>query len=163
MLVLAGLSLQAETSFEYHVKAAFILNFAKFTEWPPDKTPLIFGVLGDNPFEDALEKLTANKKIGDRNIVVKYFSTVSEFKNKGGSQVLFIGTSDPKEMQALLALAKKFSVLSVTDPKISGENIGIISLMMENKNVRFSVNLELAKKFNIKLSSELLKLAKETS
>jgi len=46
---------------EYQIKAAFIFNFAKFVEWPAaafpkTSSPIVVGVLGENPFHDTLEK-----------------------------------------------------------------------------------------------------------
>ena len=52
---------EATPSAEYQVKAAFLYNFAQFVEWParafpaPD-SPLIIGVLGENPFGTYLEE-----------------------------------------------------------------------------------------------------------
>jgi hypothetical protein len=45
---------------EYAVKAAFVYNFAQFTQWPPEAfesadSPLVIGVLGENnPIEPAM-------------------------------------------------------------------------------------------------------------
>src|SRR3990172_10053935 len=55
-----GAGQDSGTPSEYQVKAAILFNFAKFVEWPdaafPDPaTPIIIGVLGEDPFGSALD------------------------------------------------------------------------------------------------------------
>ena len=55
---------QSARAPEYEVKAAFLYNFAKFVEWPPQafaysSTPIRFCVLGDDAFADTLSRSTA--------------------------------------------------------------------------------------------------------
>ena len=52
---------------EYESKAGLMLTFAEFVEWPayafPDASaPIVLGVIGEDPFGDALEKLMAEGK-----------------------------------------------------------------------------------------------------
>ena len=55
---------QAQTPNEYRVKAAFILNFARFIEWPGDGYgaggSLVVGIVGEDPSQAKLVKLTGN-------------------------------------------------------------------------------------------------------
>ena len=64
-----------QTPTEYQVKAAFLYNFAKFVEWPAapneQKDPLAICVLGQDPFDGALERVTQGKAINDRRIVIR--------------------------------------------------------------------------------------------
>jgi len=73
---------------EYELKAAFIYNFMRFIEWPPEKQlanrqhqqqsaphadktktppPMVIGILGKNPFGNAFDPVL-NKKISERSI-----------------------------------------------------------------------------------------------
>ncbi|HET6899288.1 MAG TPA: YfiR family protein, partial [Vicinamibacteria bacterium] len=50
----------ASSPTEYEVKAAFLYNFARFVEWPPDtfhdgETPFVIAVLGHDPFGSVLD------------------------------------------------------------------------------------------------------------
>jgi hypothetical protein len=54
---------------EYQVKAAYVFNFLKFVEYPTDSfadplAPLIIGVLGDDPFGNALPQVVIGKTVG---------------------------------------------------------------------------------------------------
>src|SRR6266511_1371189 len=77
---------------EYQLKAAFLFNFVKFVEWPPAasanaKSPIIIGILGDNPFGNDLARTIRGKTVNDRPLEVKKFPSVSEATN---CHILFI-------------------------------------------------------------------------
>src|ERR1700744_2569340 len=69
---------------EYQLKAAFLFNFAKFVEWPQQSftnktSPLVIGVLGENPFPD-LPSMLKGKFIDDhplKVVEIKEFSTTA--------------------------------------------------------------------------------------
>jgi hypothetical protein len=82
----------AQVIEEYQIKAAFIYNFAKFVEWPPQafKTstdPITICVLGQNPFGNALEQAVSGKTVEGRTFVVRQLS--SELPATG-CQILFV-------------------------------------------------------------------------
>src|SRR5687768_963347 len=59
---------------QYQLKAAFLVNFAQYVEWPPQAfatgdSPFVFGVLGDNPFGPALKDLVAGELINGRKAI----------------------------------------------------------------------------------------------
>src|SRR5690348_2486339 len=62
-------------SHEYPIKAAFIYNFAQFVEWPSGafadaKAPLAIGILGQDPFDGALDRAVSGKTVGGHPMVV---------------------------------------------------------------------------------------------
>src|SRR2546422_10230150 len=68
--LLAGQALPAQEAppSEYQLKAAFLYNFAKFVEWPPQAfpdatTPVTIGIIGESPFDDDLERTVKNKNV----------------------------------------------------------------------------------------------------
>src|SRR5215813_3938676 len=68
---------------EYQIKAAFIFNFAKFVEWPSEtfpkpSSPIVVGVLGENPFNDALEKTIQNKTVDEHPVIIRQFRAAAE-------------------------------------------------------------------------------------
>src|SRR5258708_6944483 len=53
---------------EYDLKAAFLFNFVQFVEWPPEAfpatdSPIIIGILGEDPFGTSLDQIVANEVI----------------------------------------------------------------------------------------------------
>ncbi|MEP6917834.1 MAG: YfiR family protein, partial [Acidobacteriota bacterium] len=73
LLLLPNL-LAAQEVTEPALKAAFIYNFAKFTEWPsnvmPAAEPFIMCVSGDAPVADALEGAIRGRLLDGHKIIV---------------------------------------------------------------------------------------------
>ena len=152
----------AEASREDQLKAAFLYNFTKFVEWPetsfqnPDD-PILLGVLGKSPLQSELEKVVENRKVGDRGLVVKSVATVDEAANV---HVLIVGEQDDRRVREWLGALSDSSVLTVGESAEFERHGGIITFVQENDKLRFNINAASAEKSGIKMSSQLLKLAK---
>lgn len=146
---------------EHEVKAAFLYNFGKFVVWPDAafkvEGVLVIGVLGDDPIIDVLERTVRDKQVQDRRIDVKRLRSAREAP---GCQILFISASERERVGDILQRLDRSSVLTVSDMSDFAENGGMISLLLEQKKVRFTVNLSVVEQAGLKMSSQLLKLAK---
>lgn len=146
---------------EYRLKAAFLFNFAKFVEWPPEafaapKSPIIIGVLGDNPFGTDLEETVRNKLIGERPVVVKVFQATDVATN---CHILFISNSEKKRLPEILATLRGNSVLTVGETDDFIEAGGMINFVPEGNKIRFQINDETARRAKLQISSKLMSLA----
>ena len=63
-------SVTADSDLEYKVKAAYLLNFIRYTEWPVgtlhNNNPIIICILGKDPFGNLLEQAFSGKDISER-------------------------------------------------------------------------------------------------
>ena len=148
-------------SLEYQIKAACLYNFAKFVDWPstafPDRTsPIVFGILGEDPFGNALERIVKNKAISGRTLTIKRSQRVEDLKD---CQVLFISRSEQARLPQILTALKGLSILTVSDTEEFLADGGIINFKMQDDKVRFEVNVATARGEALKISSELLDLA----
>ena len=148
-------------SREYQLKAAFIFNFAQFVEWPADAfagadSPLVIGVVGSNPFGDVLEQVVAGKKVGGRNIVVKYFRSAHAMER---CHIAFISGSERDAMPLLVERCARDSTLSVGDFDGFTSTRGMIRFVTQDNRLRFEVNLESMNRGRLRASAKLLKLA----
>jgi hypothetical protein len=146
---------------EYQVKAAFLYNFIKFVEWPGDgragaPSTLCLGILGKDPFGDALE-VVRGKTAKGRTIVVVHFRRVEEVKD---CDVLFISDSEKGQLAQTLKYLQNFPVLTVADLEGFCQAGGIIGLIEARKKVSFEVNIAAARRAGLRISSQLLKLAR---
>lgn len=152
---------QSIRSTEQVVKATFLYNFAKFVEWPdgtfttPD-SPIILCILGDNPFGRALAAIE-NKNIKGRRLGIRLCRDVSETT---GCHILYISPSEQKQVPHILNSIKHQSFLTVSDTEMFGKKGGMIYLFKTEHSVQFEINLEVARKARLKISSRLLKLAR---
>jgi hypothetical protein len=146
---------------EYQIKAAFIFNFARFVEWPPQafngaKSPFIIGILGDNPFHDDLEQTVRDKTVDDHPFVVKEFRSPADATN---CHILFISTSEKPRLAQILKYLRGASVLTVGEMDRFTESGGMINFIVEGTKIRFRINKEAATNAGLKISSKLLNLA----
>ena len=149
---------------ESKLKAAFLFNFTKFVEWPPSAfttadSPVVIGILGNNPFGDNLEAIIHDKKINDRIIVVKAMSSLAEVTN---CQVLFISNSEKGKVSEIVAAIGRASILTVGDTDGFLEAGVTIDFTKEGNKVRFQINESASKRAGLKISSKLLSLASRT-
>lgn len=161
-LLLTGLFgyANAQQKLEYKVKAAFLYNFAKFVEWPDLKNadssyPFIFGVLGDDPFGSELDNIQ-NKVVAGRPISIKRFASLDDYKP---CHILFINIEEKDILKTMLLQLKNKNVLTVGDAEGFAKTGGMIGFIEKKNKIRFEINVIAAEQSDIKISSNLLKLA----
>jgi hypothetical protein len=155
-------SLAAGALTEYEVKAGFLYHVGWFVEWPAttvqDRAPtFIIGVLGTNPFGGVLDDVMRGKTIRERPVVIKYYQRVEEAVS---SHVLFISASEEPRLPAILAVLERTPVLTVSDLERFTEGGGMIALRLVDRKVHFDINMDATERAGLKLSSQLLRLAK---
>lgn len=162
-LLLASGSGRAQESqpSEYQVKAAFLFNFAKFVEWPPQAfagptSPIVIGILGENPFGDDLERTIRDKTVNNRPFTIKEIRSLPEATN---CHILFISTSEKKRLSEIFESLRGATVLTVGETERFVETGGMINLVKEADKIRFQINDGAAKGAGLKISSKLLNLA----
>ena len=163
LLLLGVVDLPAQTTVpkEYQVKAAFLFNFAQFVEWPPEAfpdkaTPLVVGVLGDDPFRGFLGELLRDEKAGNRPLRIEYHRRVEEIKQ---CHILFISNSESNRLEQILATLKNRSILTVGEADGFAANGGMIRFIAAGTKIRFRINNEAARAVRLTISSKLLRLA----
>jgi hypothetical protein len=150
----------ADESLEYQVKAAFLLNFTKFVEWPPmafadANSPVAICILGDDPFGSPLDKLVDGEMVGGRKVIVQ---RVRRAPQPGSCQVLFIsrGVKDISQIPA----DPGPGVLTVGESDSFLHDGGIVHFVIENRRVRFDINQAAAEKAGLRISARLLNVAR---
>ena len=159
-VLLSGVA-QAQVT-EARLKAAFVFNFIKFVEWPASAlaaTPgnLNLCLLGprDASF-DALHELNG-KALKNRSLSVRAVTRGESLKS---CQVLVMAESEADQFQTVLKQLGGEPVLTVNGAARFLDAGGMIALGMEDGKVRFDVNLPMAKRTDLVLSSNLLRLAR---
>ena len=145
------------TPTEYEVKAAFLLNFVKFVEWPDPKrsgpAPLSICVLGDDPFGTALDQIVQGERINGRPLVVKRLK-----KWRDSCDAVFISRSEKDLPEVLQQIAPR--VLTVGESSDFLTSGGMINFVVEDRRIRFDVNRGAAERGSVRISSRLLSVAR---
>ena len=150
----------AQEADEYHLKAAFIFNFARFINWPPRPENTATGTLeicvaGADAIADALRTTTSGKSIDSRHITVRQLSSPSVVQ---GCQMLFIGNQANKNAE-ILAQAARFPITTVGEDDNFIQRGGVINFVPANGKLRFEINIAAATRAGVSISSKLLQLA----
>jgi len=138
---------------DVQVKAAIVLNIAKFVQWPDSTAPLVIGVVGDRALAAVIAE--ADRRIGGRVVEVRAIEAVG---NPAGCDVLYVGAVAPIDAVALLERVSG-PVLTIGETATFLRNGGIVRIFFENRRPRFQINRRQADAAGLRLSSQLLSLA----
>jgi len=151
----------SQMGMEYQIKAAFLFNFAKFVDWPSRKftqpdSPLLIGIVGEDPFGGLLEEAVQDKRINDRAVAIRHIDTMEELRK---CHIIFVCRSEEERLGPILSEVRGDNVLTVgeTDKFISKG--GMINFVMIGSSVHFQINDSAARHAGLKISSKLSSLA----
>lgn len=137
---------------EFSLKATFLYRFAQYTQWPPPPRGQTRFCLVEQP-----ELLEAFTRLG----VVLDVKELQHGQDLSQCDVLMLGLSDRQSLQRWQPLLAKFPLLIVTDNAEAYRQLGMIQLLTSPDGINFQVNLQRASAHQIKLGSQLLKLAQQ--
>jgi hypothetical protein len=151
---------QQPAALEYRVKAAYLLNFARYVEWPegslPAEGPLRICVLGVNPFGRALEDLAAGRTSAGREIAVSNLSSLRDAKQ---CAIVYISPEQWRRRPVPESELRALPALVVGDGRDFARRGGTIGFVIADETVRFVVNLEARDRAGLRISSRVLALA----
>ena len=152
---------QEQTS-EYRVKAAFLLNFAKFVEWPAEALgkvtdPINVCVFGQDPFQGELEQVIHNKTVNNRALAARRISTPAEAR---ACHIVFISSLEKARSRELLAALRDASALTVGEDPEFARSGGMITFVIDDDRVRFDINLGRAAAARVRISAKVLSVAR---
>lgn len=151
---------------EHEVKAAFLYNFMRFTDWPAEKIddvnkPMVVYVVGDYPpcktFTDV-----RNKRLNNKPVEVRIYNSFEQIEDPNilrSSHVLLICDSEKKHAVEILNIVKNSNVITVGESEKFLDKGGVINFISSRQKVRFEINITAAEKSQLKIRSKLLKLA----
>lgn len=164
LCLLTGMGLcidvHAGTVEEYTIKSALILNFARFTDWPPEAfadlpDTLHICIVGDDAVVDAFAGIKG-KHVGKRRLAVRKVRSTRRLQD---CHLLFVSGSNRGRLPQIFAAIKGKPVLTIGEMADFAESGGIINLVKAGGKMRFKVNLKAARRAGLKISSRILKLA----
>jgi hypothetical protein len=157
-----GLSLRADSQVtETEIKAAYLYNFTKFIEWPatvPTSEPFRLCIVNDEGLKRAIDRTIEGEFANGRALQSIAPRTPEE---ASACQVLFIGRTEPERAAKFLAATANLPVLAVSDsspPPLPGIDVAFV---LEEHRLRFDVNLSSAERRGLRISSKLLRVARQ--
>jgi hypothetical protein len=145
---------------EPEAKAAFLLNFARFAQWPAEALlpgePLTI-CASDRDVADALEVTARGREAGNRAVAARRIHVDGAY---GDCDVLYVTRLGQRRAARLLESVLSAPVLTVSDETGFASWGGDIELFIENGRMGFLVNRKAAERVGVRLSSRLLGLAR---
>ena len=153
---------------EYEIKAAFLFNFALFTQpiaasAPPsaasiesDEAAYRVCIYGKDPFGTALKSL-ANRKIARRQILLVRGVETDALK---ACQLVFFNDPDRDAVRRALLAVSGLPIITVAELKDFPVPTVMFNLIMQDEKVAFQINTVAAKAQQLDVSTKLLRLAK---
>lgn len=159
LIILIGmpLRLSAEPVPENAMKAAFLYNFALFTEWPTHLDAINLCISAESDLANAAAGVDG-REVRD-GIRMRVVHTVPG-TDLSGCQILFVGEANRGRLHDILNRIGGSPVLTVTDVDGWLEQGVMIDMYKSEKRLAFDVNINASRRAGLVLSSKLLRLAR---
>ena len=145
---------------DYQVKAAFLVNFPKYVDWPAGgfatpNSPITVAVFGDDNVANEFQNMIQDGLvINGHPVAVKRIHTEADIN--ADCQILFIAASEQSRIPAILDKLKGSAVLTVGESENFLDQGGMVNLVQKNRKIRLQVNLTAASQAQLRISSRLL-------
>jgi len=148
---------------EYQLKAQYLTDFGRFVKkWgnrpmPGSDESFSICVIGQDPFGQSLDTAVRGENIGGAPLVVR---RIAQPLDATGCRILFISASESGQLQDILGTIAIAPVITVSDMPDFVRQGGIIEFVPDGSRVKFEINLAVAQRVGLSLSSDLLKVAR---
>lgn len=160
-LACCGVQAQATIPEEYDVRAAIILNLARFVTWPAAKTadpraPFVVGLLGHDEQTAALERDLAGRSVDGRKVAVR---KLAPGDRAGDCFLIYVAAPEMKHYEDAEPEMERDGILTVSDNERFVFSGGVVGLPVNGDHIEIQVNLGRAQASGLTVSSRLLQLA----
>ena len=153
----AGNSMSQNSEKESNLKAAFLYNFTKYINWnnSDNRSDFIIGVVGKCPIIQSLNEIAKSNTVRNRRIVVKTLNNLSQVDE---CDILYIPKNNPFPLESILQNVGN-GVLTISEEPGFAKRGTAFNFIIVNNKLKFEANLNAIDEADLKVSSQLLKLA----
>lgn len=149
-------------ALESKVKAAYLLNFARFVEWPgaahqDNQSDLVLGVVDDPAFAATLAQIVANQTAQGRKLTVRHYDHLAGIES---CHILYLSRAATTRTENIFTQLQNRPVLTVGDSEDFIRTGGMIGFVIVKSAVRFDINTANTSAVGLSLSSKLLAVAR---
>ncbi len=147
----------AETASEAQLRAAYLVNFLKYVEWPAAITGANICVLGRDSLAGPLASYEG-RLIQGREIRIR---RVSQPEQLADCQEVFVPDGDEERFAGAIRNLGRQPVLTVGENARFVEQGGGVALVRVDNRLVFDVNLPVLQRAGLKVSPQMLRLARD--
>jgi hypothetical protein len=156
LFVVANVAASAQTT-NYQVHSLFVLNIAKYSEWPTSDTEFHIVVFGKSKIYDELMKLTTGKNINGHTIKVTQGENITDI---GNANIVYLADGKSGNLDDVLKATEGKSVMVIAEREgLYKKGAGFSFMLTETNTLRYDINNSVLAKRNIKVSKNLANLA----
>jgi len=152
--VLAGTPEAAE---QQTLKAAYLCHFLSLTHWPAQNSPLVVGIYGTSREGEELAALLPNK-VG--TLTIKVIRLPLEVQAWGPVDAVYVPSAYQAQVPNLLRQVGAAPVLTIGTSAHFIDEGGMIGFLLEGNRLRFELNLGVASRKGLQISTRLQELAR---
>ena len=141
---------------EDRLKVLITGKIAKFITWQDNNSSeFVIGVY-KNQLNDFFENIYNNTKIKSKKVKVKYIEKIEDLSKV---KILYISQATTSELSSIFKYVKNKNIVTISDIRGFTQKGGTIQLYSKNQKLKIRINLDNAKKENIKIKSSLLRIS----
>lgn len=163
-LLRPGCAAAQSSADESGIRAAMLLNIARFVDWPASKLDeqhpqFVICLLASDPVDAATEKLLSHQTVDSRPTVIR---RVGANDSVEPCHVLYAGVASRKTVGRMRSELERASVLTVSElsNKVAADQV--LGLPAIGDHVHIEINLQAAQRAGLHISSRILRLATVT-
>jgi hypothetical protein len=151
---------QDSSADEYEIRAAILLNLTKFIDWPASKldahSQFVICILGSDPIGPDADLYLHGQTVAGRPVEVLHLTTVDAADT---CDMLYVSVTERKNVDHVLPELMKSGVLTISERSNATSPNQVIGLPTLEDHVGIDVNLTVAQRTGLTISSKLLRLA----
>ncbi len=154
MLFMAG-NLKAQ---EEKYISLFLYNFTKHFAWPDEykSGDFVIDIIGHESVFAKLKELTATKKVGEQNIVIRHYTDASVI---GKCHILFVGHWHSRFLPQILEMVQNRSTLIVTEKEGLINEGAAINFVIRDGTIQFEFKKSNALKYGLRFDPQIVQMA----
>ena len=153
------------------VEGAFLVNFLRYTDWPPQRLPsasdpYVVTVVGSQDAADAVAAVaSAAGEIRGRRVLVRRASVATAADRAAASEILrgshlvFVQSLSPLDAGAVLDMVRDLPILTVGDAPGFAASGGMLGLVRARSRLAFEADPAAIRDAGLMVSAKVLKLA----
>lgn len=160
LLITGAETSSAQNATEATLKAAFLLNFIRFVEWPTDVlaagAPISTCMVGAPLVTELLTRVANGRSINGHQVVVSNRALDGPLTT---CHVVYAAGIDAAATRQLVRSLGGAPVFTISDFERFAAFGGITNFIEDDARLRFAVNIEAARRARLHLSAPMLALA----
>lgn len=157
------LQAQPKVVSENQLKAVLLFNFVRYTYWPDvvfndNDSPYTICFYGENTFTVELERTIHGETVRKRALALRNLDDLDQLTD---CQIIYVGQADESSERDVLSRSKAYPILTMGEKDGFVPNGGMVGFVKKsNSKMGFEVNPEAVSDARLRISANLLQLAK---